>query len=83
MSDESLRKAVSSMDSALAALRLQGGAGSAVEGVTQGWTAVVGLLALPLAAPLRDCPQCHRPGFLAATRCGFCWVALTPPALAS
>lgn len=46
----------------------------------EAWAALVGALALGPAPELRDCPACGKSGMRAATRCGYCWVALTPPA---
>jgi hypothetical protein len=44
------------------------------------WAGLVDLLALGPAPEIRDCPTCHHVGMLAATRCGYCWAELAPPA---
>lgn len=47
------------------------------------WGELVDALALGPAPQTRECPACHRIGMRAASRCGFCWIALEPlPALA-
>jgi hypothetical protein len=43
------------------------------------WTQLVGLLALGPEPELRVCPRCKSQGMKDATRCGYCWQALTPP----
>jgi hypothetical protein len=42
------------------------------------WVELVDALALGPAPETRECPSCHRIGMRAASRCGFCWVALEP-----
>ncbi len=44
------------------------------------WGRLVDFLALGPAPELRDCPYCGRVGMRAATRCGYCWKKLDPPA---
>ena len=46
----------------------------------EAWAALVEALALGQAPQLRECPSCGNTAMRAATRCGYCWVALTPPA---
>jgi len=43
------------------------------------WSALVDTLALGPAPQLRECPSCGAIGMLAATRCGHCWIVLSPP----
>lgn len=43
------------------------------------WTALIDALALGPDPQLRECPSCGAIGMLAATRCGHCWIALSPP----
>jgi hypothetical protein len=50
------------------------------EPVREAWNRLVRLLALGPAPALRACPSCGRMGMREATRCGSCWVSLTPPA---
>jgi hypothetical protein len=52
----------------------------AMSGVRDSWTAFVDLLALPAPVALRRCPVCKHIGMRTATRCGYCWTALVPPA---
>jgi hypothetical protein len=48
------------------------------------WGELVDVLALGPAPQTRECPSCHRIGMRAASRCGFCWIALEPlPPLAA
>ncbi len=44
------------------------------------WGRLVDFLALGPAPELHDCPYCGRVGMRAATRCGYCWKKLVPPA---
>ena len=44
------------------------------------WNDLVDQLALGPAPELRECPVCKHVGMRAATRCGYCWTRLTPPA---
>jgi hypothetical protein len=44
------------------------------------WDALVKTLALGDAPQGRSCPNCGNVGMRLATRCGFCWIVLTPPA---
>jgi hypothetical protein len=46
------------------------------------WGRLVEFLALGPAPELRDCPHCGAVGMRAATRCGYCWNKLVPPASA-
>jgi hypothetical protein len=43
------------------------------------WDVLVKTLALGDAPEGRVCPNCNNVGMRLATRCGFCWIALTPP----
>jgi hypothetical protein len=49
-----------------------------VGGLLESWAVLVDLLALGPAPEMRECPVCRHRGLRAATRCGFCWTALTP-----
>jgi hypothetical protein len=63
------------------ALMLQSPEGrKALGGLRDSWSAFVDLLALPTPAQLRRCPACKNVGMRAATRCGYCWTTLVPPA---
>jgi hypothetical protein len=44
------------------------------------WAQLVGALALGPEPELRQCPVCGHQGMRAATRCGYCWTKLSPPA---
>jgi hypothetical protein len=50
--------------------------------ILEPWAALVAALALGPAPELRDCPSCGKAGMRAATRCGYCWLALIPPGVA-
>jgi hypothetical protein len=52
----------------------------ALGGLRDSWTAFVDLLDLPAPTQLRRCPACKHVGMRAATRCGYCWTTLVPPA---
>jgi hypothetical protein len=52
----------------------------AMTGLRDSWTGFVELLDLPATAELRRCPACKHVGMRAATRCGYCWTKLDPPA---
>lgn len=41
------------------------------------WSDLVDVLALGDEPEMRACPHCGRIGMRAATRCGFCWQAMT------
>jgi hypothetical protein len=43
------------------------------------WSALVDMLDLGTTPEMRDCPQCGHQGMLGATRCGYCWIQLSPP----
>lgn len=45
------------------------------------WRELVKVLKLSPEPALRNCPNCGGLGMLAATRCGHCWVKLSPPAV--
>jgi hypothetical protein len=42
------------------------------------WSELVEVLALGPAPETRECPRCHKIGMRAASRCGYCWIALEP-----
>jgi hypothetical protein len=44
---------------------------------------LVAQLALGAEPELRECPVCKHLGMRAATRCGYCWTTLVPPAARS
>ena len=44
--------------------------------LNEAWTELVGVLALDPAPEVRDCPSCGSVCMRAATRCGYCWIAL-------
>jgi len=77
-----LRPLVTSIDQKM--LRLADGTvsltGSGMGELLESWAVLVDLLELGPAPELRECPECGRTGMRAATRCGFCWAKLTPPA---
>lgn len=51
---------------------------TAASALATSWAELGKLLALGEAAPLRECPRCKRLGMHAASRCGYCWVDLSP-----
>jgi hypothetical protein len=71
--EDVLRDAVERVDELMAAP----GAPAALR---EPWDQVRAALALGPRPERRDCPFCGRPGMRAATRCGYCWRALQPPA---
>jgi hypothetical protein len=73
-----LRAAVAAVDHFIA-YQLSSSAGPD-QGLSAAWAALVKLLALDTAHPLRDCPRCGHVSMRDATRCGHCWERLTPPA---
>jgi hypothetical protein len=44
------------------------------------WARLVEFLALGPPPEVRECPHCGAVGMRAATRCGYCWNELVPPA---
>ncbi|MBF5045469.1 hypothetical protein FGE12_23885 [Aggregicoccus sp. 17bor-14] len=42
------------------------------------WAALVEGLGLGPEPEQRECPHCGHTGMRAATRCGYCWLALVP-----
>jgi hypothetical protein len=48
-------------------------------GLREAWAELVAALALGPAPELRECSFCGKIGRRAATRCGYCWRALTAP----
>jgi len=42
------------------------------------WIQLVKLLALEPEPQLRACPACNHVGMRGATRCGYCWIQLSP-----
>ncbi len=65
----SLRALIAEMDVAIA------DAGEAPRAI---WQRMVAALDLGPEPAVRTCPSCGGIGMLAATRCGHCWVSLTP-----
>lgn len=63
---------------ALLLLRTAGEAGRLVRLVAADWREVCAALEDEQPRPTRPCPYCSRPGMSNATRCGYCWRALTP-----
>jgi hypothetical protein len=49
-------------------------------GLLASWNDLVEQLALGPEPEVRECPVCRHIGMRAATRCGYCWTKLTPPA---
>ncbi len=49
-------------------------------GLHASFTDLVEQLALGPEPEVRRCPVCEQIGMRAATRCGYCWTKLTPPA---
>lgn len=54
------------------------GRASCPPGLRSAWDGLVAALDLRPPPELRICPSCGHSGMRAATRCGHCWVALTP-----
>lgn len=50
------------------------------ERLAASWARLVEALSLGPAPDLRQCPYCGATGMRAATRCGYCWKKLVPPA---
>jgi hypothetical protein len=77
-----LRAAVAAVDRAVDALGRDGTtrAEAATAPLIGSWKVLVDILDLGSAPALRACPRCGHTGMRAATRCGFCWIALVPPA---
>jgi hypothetical protein len=76
-----LRAVVGDIDRELACLAREAPAAdhrSALGDLVASWASLVQLLALGVAPELRECPRCGNRGMRAATRCGYCWLALTP-----
>jgi hypothetical protein len=48
-------------------------------GLRASWDRLVEQLALGPEPDVRECPACHHIGMRAASVCGYCWAALTPP----
>lgn len=48
------------------------------ERLKKNWTELLGLLDLGPEREYRECPSCHNMGMSLASRCGFCWIKLTP-----
>jgi hypothetical protein len=80
--DARLRAMVTSLDAAIARLLLENTPEdhrAAMRDLAVSRAGLVELLALGLPPETRQCPTCYRVGMRAATRCGFCWIALPPP----
>jgi hypothetical protein len=73
MQNTGLRTLVNAVDTEMNALPK----GTVLAGA---WTALVKELALGAEPVMRKCPACQAVGMAAATRCGNCWIALTPAA---
>jgi hypothetical protein len=56
----------------------RGEEGATPEGLRASWTELLALLAVGPAPEFRECPSCSAAVMRAATRCGYCWVRLTP-----
>jgi hypothetical protein len=81
-----LRAAVAAIDRELSCLGREASATehrSSMSSLVASWAALVEVLALGPAPERRECFSCKRSGMRAATRCGYCWVELVPPARAS
>ena len=63
---------------ALLLLRMPGEAGRLARQVAADWREVCAALDYERPRPTRPCPYCSRLGMWNATRCGYCWSALTP-----
>lgn len=78
MTHTEVRTLIAAVDRDLAAVR-----GPAADvghvALETSWAALVKFLAIAPAPELRACPQCGVAGMQQATRCGNCWIALTPP----
>ena len=79
-SNRALRDPRDTLRGAVARVGEQLAMGNPSPGLLAAWTALVDALALGSAPELRECPSCGNTGMRAATRCGYCWVALIPPA---
>jgi hypothetical protein len=75
-----LRPVVAAIDREMS--RVAGGTlnptGPGVAKLLESWAELVEILALGPAPEMRECPVCRHRGMRAATRCGFCWTALSP-----
>jgi hypothetical protein len=78
--NKSLRPVVAAIDREMS--RVAGGAlnptGPGVGKLLESWAELVELLALGPVPEMRECSVCKHMGMRAATRCGFCWTALSP-----
>lgn len=76
----SLRPVVAAIDREMS--RVAGGTlnptGPGVGELFESWAELVELLALGPEPEMKECPVCKHRGMRAATRCGFCWTALSP-----
>jgi len=78
---ERLRAAVATIESDMASLSTRvttGNDKATLAGLATSWSELVKLLALGPSPDVRECPQCKHTAMRAATRCGFCWVRLSP-----
>lgn len=75
----SLRPLIETIDREMATLA----GGTAIESraaiceVQRAWAHLVEIMGLGPAPEMRACPACRHMGMRAATRCGFCWTALS------
>lgn len=81
MQTDGLRRIVEGLDREMTRVQARGGlVGADATALLTWWAELVELLALGPAPELRACPSCGAVGMRAATRCGFCWQKLEPPA---
>ena len=76
-----LRTLVHAMDQQISALSSHASAEAyqtAASALAASWAELGKLLALGEADPLRECPRCQHFGMRAASRCGYCWMELSP-----
>ena len=79
MTHTEVRRLIAAVDRDLAAVRGPVADASHVA-LESSWADLVKFLAIAPAGEVRPCPHCGVVGMAAATRCGSCWVALTPVA---
>lgn len=74
-----MRTTVAIIDREIARLTKEGTATDA-SGLAGPWGDLVAQLALGPEPEVRECPSCKAIGVREATKCGFCWTKLWPPA---
>lgn len=76
-----LRAAMSTLEREIAKLSAPAAdaTASSQSAILSAFNALTKELALGPDPEIRACPKCKHFGMLAATRCGNCWTALTPP----